>query len=110
MGPSASARNQDPSCCSSDAEPQPCWIAAAQSAAGKAAARGTGRGAGRRDLLVRGRHGEGEVQEELDGGHDDGGVAVQQAVVQDVHDVEHLLLGGRAVAGHRLQHLALRPL
>ena len=59
---------------------------------------------------MRGRHGEGEVQEELDGGHDDGRVAVQQAVVQDVHYVEHLLLAGRAVAGHRLQHLALRPL
>ena len=59
---------------------------------------------------MRGRHGEGEVQEELDGGHDDGRVAVQQAVVQDVHDVEHLLLAGRAVARHRLQHLALRPL
>ena len=37
-----------------------------------------------------GGEGEGEVEEELDGGHDDRGVAVRQPVVQHVHQVVHL--------------------
>ena len=61
-------------------------------------------------LLVGGGHAEGEVQEELDGGHDDRRVGVREPVVQQVHDVVHLLLIARAVDRDRLQHLTLRPL
>ena len=43
-------------------------------------------------LLMGGRHGQREVQEELDGGHDDGRVGVSQPIIQQVHDVIHLLL------------------
>ena len=59
---------------------------------------------------MRGRHGQREVQEQLHGGHDHGGVGVQQAVIQHIHDVVHLLLIGGLVARDRLQHLVLRPI
>lgn len=56
------------------------------------------------------RHAEGVMEEHLHSGHDDSRVGVAEPVIQDVHEVIHLLLSSWSVVRCKLQHLTLRPL
>ena len=62
------------------------------------------------DLLVDGGHVLRQVEEHLRRGEHDGGVGVLQALLEQVHDVESLLLRVGLVPRDALEHQALRPL
>ena len=56
------------------------------------------------------RHAECQVQKDLDGPQDNGAVRSHQPVLQHIQDVIHFLVSSsRAIQGHQVQHLALRP-
>lgn len=61
-------------------------------------------------LLMSCRHAQGVMEEHFHGGHHDCRVGVAEPVIQDIHEVIHLLLSGWPIVRGKLQHLTLCPL